>query len=219
MAPSWIFCYGLDVPRSACRCAPDITVSFVLGGRFAGRHEAPHADRIGGDGLLGEHVLSGVNRRFEMHRPVAGRRGQHHDVDVGVDQFLVGVETDEMMVRIDLDARRGWMRPGLRRSSPRLAVALHGNAACAGDEFGIRSRASDASRWSSKTSAMATSSTFSLPVSRSTTACVPRPPQPTMPARSFSLPAPRTRWGLTMVKADPAAATFRSSDRREIEFD
>src|SRR6185295_18629235 len=56
---------------------------------------------------------------------------------------------------------------------------------------------------------MATSSTFSVPVSRSTTAWVPRPPHPTMPARSFSFPAARTIHGLAIVKAvAPAPKRF-----------
>src|ERR1019366_827107 len=82
--------------------------------------------------------------------------------------------------------------------------------------FGSRNFLSAPSRWSSKMSAMATSSTFSLPVSRSMVACVPRPPQPTSPARSFSFPAPRTRWGWTIVNA---AAPAVSKERREIGFE
>ena len=57
--------------------------------RLLGRgQEAAHAHWIGGDGLLGKHVFARIDGGFEMLRPVAGRRGQHHDVDVGIDQFL-----------------------------------------------------------------------------------------------------------------------------------
>ena len=38
-------------------------------------------------------------------RPVAGRRAQHHDIDIGGEQLLVGIESDEMMVRLHADAR------------------------------------------------------------------------------------------------------------------
>src|SRR5271165_3586560 len=71
--------------------------------------------------------------------------------------------------------------------------------------LGSRRRARDCSRWSSKTSAMAASSTCSLPVSRSTTACVPRPPQPTRPAFSRSLAAARATRGWRMERAEAPA--------------
>src|ERR1700686_5257700 len=52
---------------------------------------------------------------------------------------------------------------------------------------------------------MATRSTFSLPVSRLTTACVPRPPQPTRPAFNRSLEeAPRAS-----ARLDVAARNVR----------
>src|SRR5579872_1233020 len=69
----------------------------------------------------------------------------------------------------------------------------------------LRNRSSEVSSLSSKTSATATRSTFSFPVSRFTTACVPRPPQPTSPALRRSLDdAPRAR-----AAADVAARKLR----------
>src|SRR5437867_13112063 len=58
---------------------------------------------------------------------------------------------------------------------------------------------------------MATRSTFSLPVSRFTTACVPRPPQPTRPAfrRSFD-EAPRAR-----ARPDVATRNVRRENESE----
>src|SRR6266436_2552620 len=79
--------------------------------------------------------------------------------------------------------------------------------------------ASDFSSLSSKISPMATSSTFSLPVRSCVAAWVPRPPHPTRPARSFSLPAPRTSSGLMIVNAvAPAADDFCKKDLRDTGF-
>src|SRR5690349_14559483 len=57
----------------------------------------------------------------------------------------------------------------------------------------------EASSLSSKMSPMATSSTLVFPCSSWEAASVPRPPQPTSPALSFSGPAPRTMAGVTIV--------------------
>src|SRR6266851_3361376 len=74
-----------------------------------------------------------------------------------------------------------------------------------------RKRLSEPSRWSSKTSAIATSSTFSFPVRRFTTACVPRPPQPTSPAFNLSFEgAPRAR-----AIAEDAARNVRRDKESE----
>ncbi len=54
----------------------------LLFGLFGRGQEAPHAHRIGGDGLLGKHMFARIDGGFEMLRPVTGRRGQHHDVNV-----------------------------------------------------------------------------------------------------------------------------------------
>ena len=45
----------------------------------------------------------GVDGGLEVQRPVAGRRGEHDDVDVRGDDLLVGVEADEAMLGIHLN--------------------------------------------------------------------------------------------------------------------
>ena len=44
------------------------------------------------------------DRVGQMLRPEVGRSGKDHDVDVAVDDFLVGVEADEDVVVWHLDA-------------------------------------------------------------------------------------------------------------------
>ena len=58
---------------------------------------------------------------LEVHGAVAGRRAQHDDVDVGVDELLVGVEADEVVVGRHLDARRDGV---LTRSSAVISFGL-----------------------------------------------------------------------------------------------
>ena len=82
-------------------------------------------------------MLAGIDRRFEMLRTVAGRRGQHHDIDIGMDQLLEGIEADEMMFRIDLDARLDGRNQILGAHLHRLAVALHRDAGVARDVLGV----------------------------------------------------------------------------------
>ena len=67
--------------------------------------EAEHladAGPVDGDGLLAEDVLAGPDRRFEVLRAEARRRGQDHQIDAGIDHLLIGVEADEGSIGRDL---------------------------------------------------------------------------------------------------------------------
>jgi hypothetical protein len=81
--------------------------------------------------------FAGVDRRFEMHRPEAGRGAEHHDIDIGGEQLLVGVEAGEVMVGLDADARLDGGHQVLGFHLLGLAVAFHGDAGVAGDELGV----------------------------------------------------------------------------------
>ena len=81
---------GLVVPLQPRDDAQAAAVGFVV----QGQHRA-HAGGVHGDGLLGEDVLVGVDRRLQVDRPEAGRRGQDHQVAVG-DDPLIGVQADEL---------------------------------------------------------------------------------------------------------------------------
>ena len=48
--------------------------------------------------LLAKDVLAGGDGRLQMHWPKMGRGGQQHHVDVGRQQFLIGVESDEFLI-------------------------------------------------------------------------------------------------------------------------
>ena len=74
-----------------------------LFGLFRGGHEPPQVHRIGAKRLLAEDVLLRFDGRLEVHRAVGRVRGQHDDVH-GLDDFLISVETDEVVFGIDLDA-------------------------------------------------------------------------------------------------------------------
>jgi hypothetical protein len=49
-------------------------------------------------------VLLRVDGRFEVFRPIARRRAQHHDIDVRGDHFLECVEAREAMLGVDIHA-------------------------------------------------------------------------------------------------------------------
>ena len=71
--------------------------------QLAGGDEAPDADRVGGDRLLAENVLAGVDTGLEVLGAEAGRSGQDHVVDIGLEQLLVGVEADELALLRDIE--------------------------------------------------------------------------------------------------------------------
>ena len=70
---------------------------------FVGRQHSPDARAVDGDRLFHEHVLARFDRRFEMDRAEAGRRGQDHDVDVGVEDTAKSVEPEKLAVGTDDD--------------------------------------------------------------------------------------------------------------------
>ena len=120
--------HGLDILAVGAALRSRNHRQLALGGQFSGGDETPRANRIGGDGFLGENMLSGVDRRFEMHGPEAGRGAQHHDIDIGGEQLLVSVEAGEVMVRLDPDTRLDGRHQVFGFHLLGLAVALHGDA-------------------------------------------------------------------------------------------
>ena len=64
---------------------------------------------IHGHRLLGEHVLAGLDRGLQVHRPERRRRGEDHVVDVAGDDLLEGVPAGELPLV--------WGRPPCRRAS------------------------------------------------------------------------------------------------------
>ena len=91
---------------AALRAGDDVQallVRLLVGGQHLADAGRVHADR-----LFGEQVLAGRDRRLDVQRPEARRRGQHDVVDFGaVDDLLVGVEAVEAAVRRNV-------RPGCR---------------------------------------------------------------------------------------------------------
>ena len=104
IAPLWILSTGLHVLAlvTALRAAHHAELQLL--GLLRRGHEAAHAYRICTEGLLAKDVLFGVNGRFEVLRPIAGRSCEHHDIDVGRDHLPECVEPRELMFGIDLDA-------------------------------------------------------------------------------------------------------------------
>ncbi len=70
----------------------------------SGVHHPAHANRVGRDRLFDEDVFAGGHRRLKTQRAVARRRGEQHEVDVGLQQFAERVLADEAVVRRHLDA-------------------------------------------------------------------------------------------------------------------
>ena len=54
-------------------------------------------------------MLAGGDGGFQMGRPEVRRRGENHDVDAAVDQFLIGIEAAEMMIFGDGDLVAGFL--------------------------------------------------------------------------------------------------------------
>jgi len=78
---------GLVVsPLGAGHHCQTLLFTFARGG-----HEAVRANRIRGKRFFAEDVLAGVNSGLKVHRSVAGRRGQNHEVHIGFQQLLIGV--------------------------------------------------------------------------------------------------------------------------------
>ena len=51
-------------------------------------------------------MLAGINRRLEVDRAEARRRGQQHDVHAAVNHLLVGVQAHEALLGRDFDLVR-----------------------------------------------------------------------------------------------------------------
>ena len=140
---------------------------------FVGGQDVAHARRVDGDRLLHEDVLAGFDRRFEVHRAEAGRRGEDHQVGAAVDRLLVGVEADELPLLGHVD---------LAILEQRVAVAP------AALDLLVRSDRGTVAARSAKASAIAHSVTGPLVASACVTAPLPRPPQPIRATLISSLP-------------------------------
>jgi hypothetical protein len=80
----------------------------LLVGLVEGLEHGADAGAVDTDGLLGEHMLAGVDRLGDVERAEAGRRGQDDIVHIGaVDDLLVGVEApeDAIVGKVDLVAQ------------------------------------------------------------------------------------------------------------------
>ena len=74
-----------------------------LSGDVVGHGDAvAHGRGVYGDGLLREDVLAGRDRRLDVRRPEAWRRGEDGVVDVGLQELLVGVQAHEAVIVGDL---------------------------------------------------------------------------------------------------------------------
>ena len=82
-------------------------------GLFVDAEHGANARAIDRDGLLGEDVLAGRDRRLEVLRAEAGRRRQDDVVRVGREDLLVRVEADERLV-VGHGDLRGVLLPQLR---------------------------------------------------------------------------------------------------------
>ena len=95
---------GLDVVRIVAALRSAHHGEFQLFRLLGGSHEAADSDRVDSEGLLAEDVLLRLDRGFEVHRPISRRRGEHYDVDVGGQHFLIRIEAGEVMIGFDLEA-------------------------------------------------------------------------------------------------------------------
>ena len=77
---------------------------FLLAGGFDGGEDGPDTRGVGGDGFFAEDMFTGADGGFEVLGAESGRGSEQDDVDAAVDEFLIGVESDEAMIGIDLDA-------------------------------------------------------------------------------------------------------------------
>ena len=119
--------------------------------------------------LFAKDMLAGLDGRFEVHRAEMGRSGQDHHVDVARHQPLISVEAHEAILRATAT------RSGIcLRSCPRLLSSRSANR-----------------------SARAVSLVCGSALRASSAAPLPRPPQPTSPTLSTSLPA---AWALRQRK-------------------
>ena len=157
-------------------------------GQLATRQHRLDARGIDGHRLLREHVLACVDSLPEVLRAEVRRRAEQDHVDAAIQEFTVGVESDETMVGPDI------------KFGGRLLVFRRVFRLC--------------SRRSSKASAMATSLTFVSAPSAWTAAPVPRSPQPIKPTRSTSLPA---ACAFVIAAIVPVAAAVFKKIRRELD--
>ena len=85
--------------------------SFFFLRELAGFHHRANARRIHGARLLDECVFAGFNRGLEMSGAEMRRRGEDDVIDLwNREQFLVGVETSEAVLRRDADAEFAQVR-------------------------------------------------------------------------------------------------------------
>src|SRR4029077_6637115 len=66
--------------------------------------------------------------------------GEHHNVDIGMDEFLERIESDKVMLLVDLHPRLNGGHQILSAHLYRFAVALHHNTGITRDVFGVGSQ-------------------------------------------------------------------------------
>ena len=76
---------------------------FFFFGNCGAFGDGADAGGVGGHGFFGEDVFAGLNGVFDVGRAEAGRGGEQHDIDAGVDELLVGIKADETAVGRDVD--------------------------------------------------------------------------------------------------------------------
>ena len=96
------FRHGLAIPVVIAPLQADDHLEFLLVGHLRRLETEPGTEGIDADRLLHEDVLAGLDRRIEMERAKARRRGQNHQIAM-LEHLLVAVETLELPVLRTVD--------------------------------------------------------------------------------------------------------------------
>ena len=86
------------------RCAPDFTVSFSSSDFLAAAMKRRTLTGSVPIGFSQKMCFLALTAASKCMRAIARMGRQHHDVDVARDQLLVGIEADEAVLGVHLDA-------------------------------------------------------------------------------------------------------------------
>jgi len=93
---------GLDIGLLVAALGAGYEGELLFFGKFGGGNELPNARGIGGDWLFGEDVLAGFHGGFDVHRARVGRCAVDDDINIGLQQFFIGIQADEAHVVLDV---------------------------------------------------------------------------------------------------------------------
>jgi hypothetical protein len=93
---------GLDLFGIVTKLQADDDFPVLLVGQLVGFHHAAVARGIDADRLFHEHVFAGLDRRLVLHGAKAGWSRQQHQVHLGGDGVLVGLQTYENAILGDV---------------------------------------------------------------------------------------------------------------------